>query len=87
MWMLAHGINLSFAISFLFFAVLTFALTLYITFKSKDIFSAMYESRNQINQFFVETMQGYYEVQVNAAQQYELARFYQKTEQFRKRSS
>ena len=86
MWMLAHGINLSFAISFLFFAVLTFALTLYITFKSKDIFSAMYESRNQINQFFVETMQGYYEVQVNAAQQYELARFYQKTEQFRKRS-
>lgn len=56
MWMLAHAINLSFSLYFLFFAVLTFALTLYIAFKSKDIFSAMYESRNQINQFFAETL-------------------------------
>ncbi len=83
MWMLAQNISFSFSFYFLLFALLTFALTLLVTFKSQDVFTAMYEAKNMINQFFIERVQSHYDVQVNAAHQYELKRFAEKTAQYR----
>lgn len=83
MWMLAQNISLSFSLYFLFFATLTFVLTLLVTFKSQDLFSAMYEAKNKINQFFIERVQSHYDIQVNAAHQYELKLFAEKTAQYR----
>ncbi|TCM69967.1 ATP-binding cassette subfamily B protein [Acinetobacter calcoaceticus] len=82
-WMLTHSINLSFAILFLLFAIVVFVLTLWITFKSKDIFTPMYEAKNQINQFVVEKVQAHYDIQVNASSQYELNKFSQRAEAYR----
>lgn len=86
MWMLTQNINLKYALLFLLFALLTFAVTLWLSFKSKDIFSAMFEAHNQVNGFFIEKVQSYYDVQVNASKDYQLKKFAQSVEEYRHRS-
>lgn len=87
MVILAQNISLSFAVVFFFFALVTFALTLLIAIKSKDIFSVFYDAHNQINQFFIEKVQNHYDIQVNHAQAYALKQFDQRIQDYRIKKS
>lgn len=74
-WVLSNSINLSYGFYFLVFSLCTVLLSLLVTFKTKDFFTAMYESRNQLNQFVIEKVQSSYDIKVNDATQYELKAF------------
>lgn len=87
MWILAQSINISFALIFLFFALLVFAMTLIVALKSKDIYSTFYEAHNRINQFFIEKVQNHYDIQINAAQHYELKNFAQRVKEYQTEKS
>lgn len=87
MVILAQNVNLSFALVFFFFALVTFALTLLIAIKSKDIFSVFFDAQNEINQFFIEKVEKNYDIQVNAAQSYELKQFEQRVQDYRIKKS
>lgn len=71
-WVLAQSIALNYAVYFMLFAFVTFALNIYFTAKGNDIFTAMYNAQNQVGQFFVEKIQANYDIKVNGAQQYEM---------------
>ncbi len=87
MWILAQSISLSFALIFLVFAVVLFVVTLCIAVKSKDVFSVFYEAQNQINQFFIEKVQNHYDIQINAAKEYELRSFDQRIKDYQLKKS
>lgn len=74
-WVLSSNVELSYGLYFLVFSVITIILSLLITFKTQDFFTAMYESRNQLNQFIIEKVQSSYDIKVNDATQYELNAF------------
>lgn len=71
-WVLAQSIALNYAIYFMLFAFVTFALNIYFTAKGNDIFTSMYNAQNQVGQFFIEKIQANYDIKVNGAQQYEM---------------
>lgn len=74
-WVLSSNIAFSYGIYFLVFSICAVILSLLITFKTQDFFTAMYESRNQLNQFIVEKVQSSYDIKVNDASRYELIEF------------
>lgn len=74
-WVLSKNIDFSYGLYFLSFSICTVLLSLLITFKTQDFFTAMYESRNQLNQFVIEKVQSSYDIKVNDATQYELNAF------------
>ena len=74
-WVLSTSINFSYGLYFLVFSICTVLLSLFITFKTKDFFTAMYESRNQLNQFIIEKVQSSYDIKVNGATTFELNAF------------
>lgn len=49
-WVLAQNIGLVYALYFFIFSIVTLGLSIRITFKTEDIFSEMYASRNSLNQ-------------------------------------
>lgn len=74
-WVLSKNIDFSYGLYFLSFSICTVLLSLLITFKTQDFFTAMYESRNQLNQFVIEKVQSSYDIKVNDATGYELKAF------------
>lgn len=74
-WILSSNIDYSYGLYFLVFSLCTIVLSLLITFKTQDFFTAMYESRNQLNQFIIEKVQSSYDIKVNDATGYELNAF------------
>lgn len=74
-WVLSNNIDFSYGLYFLSFSICTVLLSLLITFKTQDFFTAMYESRNQLNQFIIEKVQSSYDIKVNDATVYELNAF------------
>lgn len=86
MWVLSQSISFNYALFFVLFAFLTFGITLWLSFKSKDIFTDMFEAHNQVNGFFVEKVQNFYDVQLNASKNYQLDLFAQNIENYRRAS-
>lgn len=86
-WVLAQNIDLIYAVYFLIFSIITLALSLIITFKTKDIFTDMYESRNSLNQFIVEKISSSYDMKVNASLDYEMVEFKKRIINFKEKSS
>ncbi|MDM1763646.1 MULTISPECIES: ABC transporter ATP-binding protein [unclassified Acinetobacter] len=82
-WVLAHAIELAYALYFMLFAVITFALNIYFTAKGNDIFTAMYNAQNQVGQFLVEKIQTNYDIKVNGAQQYEMNLYEKRLEHYK----
>lgn len=86
-WVLAQNIGLNYALYFFLFSILALGLSILITFKTEDIFSDMYESRNNLNQFIIEKIQTAYDIKVNAASSYELKEFRSRIEVFKQKTS
>nr|WP_174506240.1 ABC transporter ATP-binding protein [Acinetobacter sp. Marseille-Q1620] len=82
-WILSHNIGLNYAIYFMFFAVVTFIVTIIITFKTKDIYSSFYNAQNKMNQFSIEKIQNHYDIKVNGAFEYEMEQFNQKLNEYK----
>ncbi|QIO05511.1 ATP-binding cassette domain-containing protein [Acinetobacter shaoyimingii] len=85
-WVLAHNIGVIYSLYFLIFSIITLALSLLITFKTHDIFTAMYESRNSLNQFIIEKISGAYDIKVNASLNYELKEFDNRIHTFKRKA-
>lgn len=83
-WVLAHNIGVIYSIYFLIFSIITLLLSLFITFKTHDIFTEMYESRNSLNQFIIEKISGSYDIKVNASVNYELNAFNQRISNYKR---
>ena len=85
-WVLAQNIGLNYAIFFLGFSIIALGLSIIITFKTEDIFSQMYESRNSLNQFIIEKIQSAYDIKVNASSDYELKEFSSRIDIFKQQT-
>ena len=85
-WVLGMNVAWSYAFYFFIFSCCTVLLSLLITFKTKDFFTDMYESRNQLNQFMIEKVQSSYDIKVNNATSYELQAFKLRIEKFMQES-
>lgn len=85
-WVLAQNIGLVYALYFFIFSIVTLGLSILITFKTEDIFSEMYTSRNSLNQFIIEKIQSAYDIKVNAAASYELNEFPSRIEIFKQKT-
>ena len=86
-WVLGQNIGLDYALYFFVFSIMTLGLSVLITFKTEDIFSEMYASRNSLNQFIIEKIQTAYDIKVNAASSYELKEFRSRIEIFKQKTS
>ena len=74
-WVLSQSISLNFALYFMLFALISFLINIFITLKSNDIFTDLYDAHNGINQFFIEKVQSNYDIRVNGALDYEMEIF------------
>lgn len=84
---LAWNIGWNYAVFFFIFAILSVALSIFITFKTDDIFSEMFESRNNLNQFIIEKIENAYDIKVNESSSYELEAFSKRIDIFKQKTS
>jgi ATP-binding cassette subfamily B protein len=81
-FILTRSIDLVYAFIFLVFAVLTFAINIFVAFRSQDVFTQYYDAQNQTNQFLIEKIQHHADVKANAATVHEMHQFDSKVTHF-----